>query len=135
MRLFSCKVRLGASLLNEVPKIGVTASEIALLRILHSPKTDDGALDMGVVADIKPHGDVDRSDQDERKRLQDMYGAALKKRNLTIGSVFGIGVALPSTVEGVEEGSVVVAAPAEMKRAPGRPRKDALAGETLEAAG
>lgn len=103
MRLFSCKVRLAGSLNNEVAKIGVTAPEINVLRVIHSPPSETGAIDPAVVTEIKPMGDHPRSDAEERQRLHELYGAALKKKEQTVAALFGVGVPLPKTVEGVAD--------------------------------
>lgn len=62
--LYSCKVRLGGSVLNEVPKIGVTAPEIEVLKKIHG---DDAVLD------IKRTGHVERTYMEERERINDTY--------------------------------------------------------------
>jgi hypothetical protein len=83
MRLFSCKVRLAGSLNNEVAKIGVTAPEISVLRVIHSPPSETGSIDPAVVTEIKAHGEIARSDTD--------------------AAMFGVGVPLPKTVPGLED--------------------------------
>lgn len=108
MRLYSCKVRLEGSLYNEVRKIGVTAAEIQLLRLLHSlnPEaenedgTDENLIDESVVGDIVFTGEVDRTDAQERSRLTELYGPALKRFDSikNIKGVFGVGVPLPAFV-------------------------------------
>jgi hypothetical protein len=116
MRLFSCKVRLGASLVNEVVKIGVTAPEIVVLRVLHSPPSEAGAIDPSVVTEIKAQAkEVERTDTEERQRLHETYGVALKKKEMTVGTLFGVGVPLPKSVEGLE-GEVVTEEPARSRR-------------------
>lgn len=115
MRLFSCKVRLAGSLVNEVAKIGVTAPEIMVLRAIHSPPSEIGAVDPAVVTEIKPSGEVSRTDAEERHRLHELYGSSLKKKELTIASMFGVGVPLPKSVDGLE-GEVVPEEPARRRR-------------------
>jgi hypothetical protein len=103
MRLFSCKVRLAGSLNNEVAKIGVTAPEISVLRVIHSPPSETGSIDPAVVTEIKAHGEIARSDTEERQRLHELYGASLKKKEQTVAAMFGVGVPLPKTVPGLED--------------------------------
>lgn len=64
MKLYTAKVRLSGSLLNEVIKHNLTPAEIVLLRALHG---DDAVVDIEHVAD------VNRSDRKERLRLAGMY--------------------------------------------------------------
>lgn len=120
MRLFSCKVRLAGSLNNEVAKIGVTAPEINVLRVIHSPPSETGSVDPAVVVEVKPAGEVSRTDAEERKRLHELYGASLKKREQTVASLFGVGVALPKTVEGLAD-EVITDEPVKRTR---RAKKD-----------
>jgi hypothetical protein len=124
MRLFSCKVRLSNSLYNEVPKINVTAPEITILRYIHGGGggPEQALPDTASVTDIKATGNVDRTSEAERARLQALYGAALKKKDVTMGSLFGVGIPLPDTIDGVGDGGSVVEP--VIKRSPGRPRKE-----------
>jgi hypothetical protein len=64
MFVYNCKVRLAGSLLNEVMKTGVTAPEIMLFQAFHGSDA--------VVA-IEEAGIIQRSDDDERERLQRTY--------------------------------------------------------------
>lgn len=106
--LYSCKVRIGGSVLNEVPKVGVTAPEVEVLRFIHGSDA---------VADLKRIGEVKRTDREERARLEGIYASAAtsmgdslvrKKRMFT--ELFGhVSNALPKTAE------AVVAAPSEME--------------------
>jgi hypothetical protein len=50
---------------NSVPKFGVTAAEIAVLRHIHGEDS---------VTDIEPAGDIQRSHREERARLVSTYG-------------------------------------------------------------
>jgi hypothetical protein len=98
MRLYNCTVRLGGSLYNEVPKTGVTAAEILLLRILHG---NDG------VANIEEAGKNAVGQAQERDRLVEIYGAGIASarqlRELpeqAIVGVFGLGSRLPDEIPG-----------------------------------
>lgn len=97
MQLYSAKVRLSGSLYNEVSKSDLTAAEITVLRLIH--RGDDS------VVEIKPTGNVNRSDSEERDRLQQVYGKALSSiegiKNLN--AVLGVpGVPLPQMLPGFE---------------------------------
>ena len=70
MKLANVHVKLDAH--NAVPKWGVTAAEIALLRAIHGPEA---------VYDIEPAGEVERSNGVELARLHDLYGAARDEDN------------------------------------------------------
>lgn len=63
-KLYSCKLRLNGSVLNEVPKDEVTAAEIEMLRGIHGSDA---------VLNIKDAGSVERSDADERVRVLSMF--------------------------------------------------------------
>lgn len=78
MRQFACKVRLSGSLYNEVPKSDVTVPEIILLRTIHGGEA---------VADIKEIEGVKRTDAEERDRLANIYGGAIKNRQEIIGGL------------------------------------------------
>jgi len=62
--LFSCKVRLNDSVLNEVRKTNVTAPEIMILRAMHGE---------GAVLDINETGKDKRTHTQERQRLYTVY--------------------------------------------------------------
>ena len=64
MQLFNILLSLGADSGNQVPKFGVTVSEIALLREIHGEES---------VTDIELTGQVRRSSREERSRLHDIY--------------------------------------------------------------
>lgn len=75
--MYDCTVRLSGSMLNEVRRVGVTASEIKVLKALHTgPET--GVEVVHSIVRSKP-ASVDRDDFEERERLQFQYGAALSK--------------------------------------------------------
>jgi hypothetical protein len=130
MRLFSCKVRLGGSLSNEVAKIGVTAPEINVLRVIHSPPSEAGSIDLAVVTEIKPCGEISRTDVEERQRLHELYGPSLKKKEQTVALMFGVGVPLPKSVDGVAD-EVITDEPVKRTR---RGRKSEEVAEDIIAA-
>lgn len=65
MELANCSVALGGDKGNTVPKFGITAAEIAVLRFLHGEDA---------VTDIQPIGHIERLDRVERARLVEVYG-------------------------------------------------------------
>jgi hypothetical protein len=65
MKLYDCQVRLAGDLNCEVPKQGVTAPEVLVLRSLHG---DDA------VVDLVASGDRKVKQTDERMRLGEIYG-------------------------------------------------------------
>jgi hypothetical protein len=83
MQLFSAKIRLGGSLLNEVSKIHLTVPEVLILRLIHG---EESVIDL---AECGKKRDLD--EEDERRRLKDTYGAALAKLRpaQTIEGLFG----------------------------------------------
>ena len=100
MKTYSCKVRLGGSVMHEVPKDEVTAAEVTILRYIHG---DDAVLE------IKPVGDIDRSDVAELDRLRETYGQTgdgdvISPRKDIVSKLFGIGAtaALPKALPGIE---------------------------------
>ena len=90
MDLFSCKLRLGGSLANEVPKDNVTAPEIQVLRMAHGGDAVVGIERTGEAADYDVVG--------ERARLTALYGEG------PVIKAFGEGafVPLPTTLPGFE---------------------------------
>ncbi len=96
-KLYSCKVRLQGSVLNEVPKSDVTAPEIEVLRALHGSDA---------VAGIVETGSVKRSDRDERRRLEEVYadagsvGEAVTRKKRMLTDLFGHErMALPKEID------------------------------------
>lgn len=65
MKLFNCKVRIMGDVAHEVQRTAVTNAEIRILRSIHG---DDG------VVDIAPQDEADRSEAEERHRLEMFYG-------------------------------------------------------------
>lgn len=88
MLTYSCKVRLGDNLQNEVRKSGVTAPAIVMLRAIHGGE--------GSVVDIVNDGEIKISDGEVRDDLVREYGAARVQQILGVG-----GVPLPQEVPGV----------------------------------
>jgi hypothetical protein len=64
MQTANVMVALGGDTGNTVPKYGVTAAEIAVLRSIHGNEA---------VFDIEPVGEVQRGHRDERQRLVEGY--------------------------------------------------------------
>ena len=68
MQIADCLVRIGGDVGNTVPRYGVTAAELALLREIHGEDA---------VVEITPIGEVeDYNPVEERSRLSSVYGAA-----------------------------------------------------------
>ena len=67
MDIFSGKIRLGGSLLNEVSRINMTAPEVILLRAMHGADA---------VVELKRTDSKNVKHDEERARLGDMYGEA-----------------------------------------------------------
>lgn len=93
MHLYNCKVRLAGSLYNEVPKTGITAAEIIVLRTIHG---DDA------VADIVPAGEEKKTSVQLRGELSLMYGKALRTIDeiKSINGIFGVAGELPEHLPG-----------------------------------
>lgn len=66
MRIYSAKIRLAGSVLNEVRKLRLSAPEVMLLQSLHGSDS---------VLDIQETSDEKRKHGDERERLAGIYGA------------------------------------------------------------
>lgn len=67
MQTANILLSLGGDHGNTIPKWGVTAAEIAVLREIHG---DDA------VNDVEPVGEIKRSNREERARLVAIYGGA-----------------------------------------------------------
>ncbi len=87
-KLYDGKLRLGGSVLNEVPLSNVTAAEVDVLRALH------GGSD--AIVDLKPVGDDERSHAAERQRINEKYAGGgdniegqAKKKLAMIRDLFG----------------------------------------------
>ena len=108
MKLYSATVHLSGSIFNQVRKTDLTPAEIIILKRMHGGDA---------IKEIAATGDADRSDEAERERLHDTYGAALRSiENVkTIEGILGVaGMPLPAYVPGVEN----LPAPKAGKRAP-----------------
>lgn len=95
MHLYNCKVRLNGSLYNEIPKSGVTAAEIIVLRVMHG---DDA------VVDIVHAGEKKLSSVQVRGELSLMYGKALRTIEGvgSLNGIFGVAGELPASLPGFE---------------------------------
>lgn len=105
MQTYSGTIRLSGSLYNEVSKSGMTAAEVILLRKIHGADA---------VVDLEPTGEINRTDNTERRRLEDIYGMAFRRdeKLRSIENVLGVsGIALPKAL------ADVASAPAKRKRA------------------
>lgn len=99
MKLYSAKIQLAASKLNEVLRFNLSAAEIALLRVLHGQES---------ILDVKHTGNVNRADASERNRLAAIYSyrdqnGALDGHNLVLKYLGAPGVPLPQEVEFPQE--------------------------------
>lgn len=75
MQLYRCKVRLKGSLLHEMPKIGVSAPEILILREIHQGDNEP-VVDITPMAPNKKPG----ANAGERDRLNSLYGPKIVER-------------------------------------------------------
>lgn len=119
MKLYSCRVRLHGSVMNEVFKEAVTATEIHVLRALHGPDA---------VLDITPRADIERTSAEERDRLAfqyPQYADGMNSQQIDIVSkLFGPMTELPKELAGfeinrevVEEAQKPVVKPVELRKA------------------
>lgn len=65
MKLYECKLRLAGNPLDEVRRYDVTAAEITLLKDIHGADA---------LAEVKESGTVERDADQERDRLEQVYG-------------------------------------------------------------
>lgn len=87
-------VALGGDTGNTVPRYGVTAAEITVLRAIHGDEA---------VFDVEPAGEIDRSNREERQRLAEVYRARDGENKLVIDSLFpGSGARVPETLDELE---------------------------------
>lgn len=84
MQTANIMLALGGDQGTLVPKYGVTASEIAVLLAIHGNTS---------VLDIEPGDDIERSDREEIRRLNDIYGRA--KTQGPNGDVLIVGMLFP----------------------------------------
>jgi hypothetical protein len=102
MKLYDCIVQLKGEIKDQIKKRGVTAAEIKVLTAIH-----DG--DNVGVRDIEEMGSVNRSENEERSRLVDIYGPK------TIDRIFGVTV---QHIEADINGEIETAKPKTAKRVP-----------------
>ena len=97
MQTYDCHVRLGNTTTSEVPKAGITASEIMVLRSIHGPDA---------VVRVSPAGALPESPathNDERARLRGMYERGEHQKGM-IARLFGPDhIMLPLTLNPVDE--------------------------------
>jgi hypothetical protein len=95
MQTAHCWVALGGDTGNTVPKFDVTPAEIAVLQLIHGSDA---------VFDIVPVGDINRSNRDERSRLQAFYGKPEGSREASaVDRLFpGIAARLPESFNEIE---------------------------------
>lgn len=90
MKQFNCKVRIMGEVKDEVAREGVTNAEITVLRAIHG---HDGVVDVQQIAGAAQTKDPvteefrDRTEAEERFRLEQFYGEAI------VGRLFGAPVA------------------------------------------
>ena len=126
MKTYDCKVQLNGSRNNAVRKRGVTAAEIAILRHIHGTSPNGAA----AVVDIKPAGNVSRTETIERARLANRYSHGEMRGPALVKDVLGVaGVPLPQYVPGVDDpeddGAMAEAAPEPV--APKPPKRTKIA--------
>jgi hypothetical protein len=86
MEIANVLVGLGGDRGNTVPKYGVTAAEIAVIRSIHGEDS---------VFDIEPIGEVSRPSRVERSRLVAVYGRAMDGNQNSIVEKLYPGAAAP----------------------------------------
>lgn len=75
MKFFNCRVRLGGGVEHEVPKQNVSELEINLFRAIHGADA---------VVGIKRHCETNISQEDELRRLGDIYGDPMVEKMLGV---------------------------------------------------
>lgn len=130
MQIASVLVAIGGDLGNTIPKHGVTASEIAVLRAIHGE---------GAVSEIKPIGDVKRTNSEERNRLLTRYGRAKDSENNSIvNNLFpGAAARMFATIDELGLPSAFFAAAGRVSAVPAEPVPEpepAVSTETSEPA-
>lgn len=111
MQIANVLVSLGGDHGNTVPKYGVTAAEIAVLRAIHG---DDA------VNEVEPAGDVKRSHPQERGRLLQIYGAAKddNQKPIVEGMFPGVAARVFETIDELGMDDSMFKATGRMKAAP-----------------
>jgi hypothetical protein len=79
MQIANVMVAIGGDSGNTVPKVGVTAAEIAVLRSIHGEEA---------VFDIEPAGSIERGNREERQRLVETYPARDGENKLIVEQLF-----------------------------------------------
>ena len=119
MQLYECTVRLGGSMHNEVLKQDVSAAEIIVLQAIHA----GAETGVPVVHKIKPTRITNRTDLDERKRIEDIYGVGLANVKSGVEKLFGHHMTpLPDRVAGVDPAPPTTGRRAKVK--PAEPELD-----------
>ena len=75
MKFFNCRVRLGGGVDHEVPKQNVSELEINLFRAIHG---------MDAVVGIKRHCETNITQEDELRRMGDIYSDPVVEKMLGV---------------------------------------------------
>jgi hypothetical protein len=105
MQTANVMVALGGDTGNTVPRAGVTAAEIAVLRSIHGDEA---------VFDIEPTGSITRDNREERRRLLETYPARDGENKLIVEQLF------PGAAARVFEAIDELGLPEEFFKATGR---------------
>lgn len=105
MKHYNCRVRLGGSVLHEVPKQNVSEIEINLFRAIHG---------QDAVVGIRRHCETTISTEDELRRLGDIYKDKVVEKALGV-KILRFAPVIEEADEGPEE--VVEPLPAKAKTA------------------
>lgn len=114
MRVYNCKVRLAGNIQNEVPRVGVTAAEIMVLRQIHGGDA---------VIDIKPvREDQSLAHAAVRDYLEATYETARVQGKSVVEHLFGPAHnRLPIELPDMEGAEIQAEAPIRRARAPRAP--------------
>lgn len=106
MKTYNLTIHLDKNPGFAVPRVGVTAPEVAVLQALHGA---DAVVD--IVEATEPAAEAGFSKSEMRAWLQEKYGAALANSSLALTGVLGPeALALPAEIEGATP------APAQSRR-------------------
>lgn len=133
MQIANALVALGGDKGNTVPKMNLTAAEIAVLRAIHG---------LDSVLEIEPVGEIERGNREERTRLRMAYPAKDEDGNVIVDMLYpGAGARV---YEGLDELELpeeafkaekrMTSAPQVEGEAPRRARKPKAAAEVSEKA-
>jgi hypothetical protein len=115
VKLFNCKIRCMGEVKDEVRRAGATNAEIKILRSIHG---DDG------VVEVEPAGEIDRSEAEERQRLEIFYGEP------AVAKLFGIAVPRiadePSAIDDVLGAVIPIEPPVRAEVRPVKPASKSL---------